>query len=49
MYTRSFGLPSFAVESADQLLPTLRKAMDLNEPAVVAVPVDPSQSPAEMT
>ncbi|MPZ48361.1 MAG: acetolactate synthase large subunit [Dehalococcoidia bacterium] len=49
MYAKSFGLPAFAVASADQLLPTLRKAMDLDEPCLVAVPVDPSQSPADLT
>jgi acetolactate synthase-1/2/3 large subunit len=48
MYARSFGLPAFSVLSAAQLLPTLKKALDLNQPTLVAVPVDPSHSPADM-
>jgi acetolactate synthase-1/2/3 large subunit len=49
MYARSFGLPAFAVESAEQLLPTLKRALALDQPCLVAVPVDPSQSPADLT
>jgi acetolactate synthase-1/2/3 large subunit len=37
---RAFGVAGFAVNSAGDLLPTLRRALDLNEPAVVAVPWD---------
>lgn len=39
-YAESFGAAGFAVKSAEQLEPTLRKAMDVQGPAVVAVPVD---------
>ena len=37
---RAFGLAGFAVSSASELGPTLRRAQDLDEPAVVAVPWD---------
>jgi acetolactate synthase-1/2/3 large subunit len=37
---RAFGIAGFAVEGAADLVPTLRRALDLNEPAVVAVPWD---------
>jgi acetolactate synthase-1/2/3 large subunit len=39
-YARSFGLPGFRVERAADLLPTLTKALTLDMPAVIAVPVD---------
>lgn len=39
-YAEAFGAAGFAVNSAAELEPTLRKAMDVNGPAVVAVPVD---------
>jgi acetolactate synthase-1/2/3 large subunit len=39
-YARSFGLPGFRVERADDLLPTLTRALALDEPSVVEVPVD---------
>ncbi len=39
-YARSFGLPGFRVERADDLLPTLARALTLDEPSVVEVPVD---------
>jgi acetolactate synthase-1/2/3 large subunit len=45
-YAASFGLPGFTVESVGDLLPTLRRAMDLDVPSIVAVPVAPSQLPA---
>jgi acetolactate synthase-1/2/3 large subunit len=48
-YARSFGLPGFSVTRTADLLPTLRRALDLDEPAVVAVPVDSSRSPAALT
>ena len=48
-YAASFGLPGFAVTSVDDLLPTLRRALDLDLPAIVAVPVDSSQSPATLS
>lgn len=39
-YAEAFGAAGFAVNSAAELEPTLRKAMDVQGPAVVAVPVD---------
>lgn len=39
-YAEAFGAAGFAVNSASELEPTLRKAMDVQGPAVVAVPVD---------
>ena len=48
-YAASFGLPAFAVESASDLQPTLRKALNLDVPSLVAVPVDNSQSPAALS
>ncbi len=39
-YAESFGAAGFAVESADMLEPVLRQAMDVQGPAVVAIPVD---------
>jgi acetolactate synthase-1/2/3 large subunit len=37
---RAFGIAGYAVASASDLLPTLRLALDLGEPALVAVPWD---------
>jgi acetolactate synthase-1/2/3 large subunit len=37
---KAFGIAGYAVESAADLLPTLRLALDLGEPALVAVPWD---------
>ena len=37
---RAFGIAGFAVNGVADLVPTLRRALDLNEPAVVAVPWD---------
>lgn len=37
---QAFGIPGYAVESAKDLLPTLRHALDLGGPAVVVVPWD---------
>ncbi|HEY6960094.1 MAG TPA: acetolactate synthase large subunit [Candidatus Limnocylindria bacterium] len=37
---RSFGIAGFAVESAKELLPTLRRALDIDGPSLVAVPWD---------
>lgn len=39
-YARSFGLPGFRVERADDLLPTLTRALALDEPSVIEVSVD---------
>ncbi len=36
-YAESFGAKGFAVESAEALEPTLRAAMDVDGPAVVAI------------
>ncbi len=47
-YAASFGLPGFAVEGPDDLQPALRRALALDVPSVVAVPVDSSQSPATL-
>jgi acetolactate synthase-1/2/3 large subunit len=37
---RAFGIAGFAVPAARDLFPTLRRALDLGEPAIVAVPWD---------
>ena len=37
---RAFGVAGFAVPSARELFPMLRQALDLGEPAIVAVPWD---------
>jgi acetolactate synthase-1/2/3 large subunit len=37
---RAFGIAGFAVSGPADLVPTLRRAFDLNEPAIVAVPWD---------
>jgi acetolactate synthase-1/2/3 large subunit len=37
---RAFGIAGFAVPTARDLFPTLRRALDLGEPAIVAVPWD---------
>jgi acetolactate synthase-1/2/3 large subunit len=39
-YAAAFGLPAWRVERAGDLLPTLRRALDLDQPSVIAVPVD---------
>ncbi|HUG06191.1 MAG TPA: thiamine pyrophosphate-dependent enzyme, partial [Candidatus Limnocylindria bacterium] len=41
---RAFGIAGYAVESAKDLLPTLRRALDLGGPALVAVPWDHRQN-----
>ncbi len=38
--SRAFGIAGYAVESATDLLPTLRRALDLAGPSLVAVPWD---------
>ena len=45
-FAAAFGLPGFAVTSADDLLPVLRRALALDQPAIVAVPMDSSRVPA---
>ncbi|MFH2393964.1 acetolactate synthase AlsS [Raoultella ornithinolytica] len=47
-YAESFGAKGFSVESADALEPTLRAAMDVDGPAVVAIPVDYHDNPLLM-
>jgi len=37
---RAFGIAGYAVESAKDLVPTLRRALDLDGPSIVAVPWD---------
>jgi acetolactate synthase-1/2/3 large subunit len=39
-YAESFGIPGFRPESADDLYPILRRALDLDGPAVIDVPID---------
>ncbi len=41
---RAFGVAGYAVASAAELLPTLRRALDEPGPAVVAVPIDPREN-----
>ncbi|EPF1752365.1 acetolactate synthase AlsS [Vibrio alginolyticus] len=43
-YAESFGAKGFAVTSQHELLPTLNKAMDVEGPTVVAIPVDYSDN-----
>jgi acetolactate synthase-1/2/3 large subunit len=47
-YAESFGAAGFAVRSADELRSTLRQAMEVEGPAVVAIPVDYSDNPKLM-
>jgi acetolactate synthase-1/2/3 large subunit len=39
-FAQSFGLPGFRVDAADDLLPVLRRALDLDLPSLIEVPVD---------
>jgi acetolactate synthase I/II/III large subunit len=39
-YAEAFGLPGFRVECAEELLPVLRRALELDMPSVVDVPID---------
>jgi acetolactate synthase I/II/III large subunit len=39
-YAESFGIPGFRPESADDLYPTLMRALELDGPAVIDVPID---------
>ena len=47
-YAQSVGAAGFAVKSADELRSTLRQAMEVEGPAVVAIPVDYSDNPKLM-
>ncbi len=39
-FAQSFGLPAFRVDAADDLLPILKRALDLDQPSLIEVPVD---------
>jgi acetolactate synthase-1/2/3 large subunit len=39
-YVESFGIPGFRATSADDLYPTLMKALEVDGPALVDVPID---------
>ncbi|HET9615089.1 MAG TPA: thiamine pyrophosphate-dependent enzyme, partial [Candidatus Limnocylindrales bacterium] len=39
-YARSFGIAGFRPSSAGDLLPTLRRALEVDGPALVEVPID---------
>lgn len=39
-YARALGMPGFRVEGTDDLLPTLKRALRLDVPSIVEVPVD---------
>jgi acetolactate synthase-1/2/3 large subunit len=41
-YAEAFGLPGFRVERPDDLLPTLKRALDSEGPSLVEVPIDPA-------
>jgi acetolactate synthase I/II/III large subunit len=40
-YAEAFGLPGFRVERPDDLLPTLKRALDHDGPSLVDIPIDP--------
>ncbi|QLR43784.1 acetolactate synthase AlsS [Enterobacter sp. RHBSTW-00994] len=48
-YAEAFGAKGFSVERTDMLEPTLRAAMDVDGPAVVAIPVDYRDNPLLMS
>jgi acetolactate synthase I/II/III large subunit len=39
-YARSFGLPAWQVAQADDFLPLLQRALDLDGPSLIVVPID---------
>ena len=41
-YAEAFGLPGFRVERPNDLLPTLKRALDWKGPSLVEVPIDPA-------
>jgi acetolactate synthase I/II/III large subunit len=43
-YAAAFGLPAWRVERAAELLPLLRRALALDQPSVIAVPVDHTEN-----
>jgi acetolactate synthase-1/2/3 large subunit len=40
----AFDVPGFAVSAAPDFLPTLRQALALRQPALIAVPIDASEN-----
>ncbi len=40
----AFGLPAWRVESADDFLPLLKRALDMDLPSLIEVPVDPVEN-----
>ncbi|MBT0721845.1 acetolactate synthase AlsS [Rosenbergiella collisarenosi] len=48
VYAEAFGAAGFAVESIEQLEPILKRAMEVEGPAVVAIPVDYTDNPRLM-
>ncbi|MFP1805546.1 acetolactate synthase AlsS [Lonsdalea quercina] len=44
VYAEAFGAKGFAVESSEELIPKLHQAMDVDGPAVIAIPVDYSDN-----
>ncbi|HET9493975.1 MAG TPA: acetolactate synthase large subunit [Chloroflexia bacterium] len=43
-YTRSFGLPAWRVEQADDFVPLLRQALDAGVPSLIEVPIDHAEN-----
>jgi acetolactate synthase I/II/III large subunit len=43
-FARSFGIPGFRANSADELYPTLMRALELPGPSVIDVPIDYSEN-----
>jgi acetolactate synthase-1/2/3 large subunit len=43
-YARSFGMPAWAVEQAADFLPLLQRALALDTPSLIVVPVDPQEN-----
>jgi len=39
-FARSFGLPAYRVDAAADLLPILKRALELDQPSLIEVPVD---------
>ncbi|RLM21699.1 acetolactate synthase large subunit [Brenneria alni] len=48
VYAEAFGAKGFAVESEEELVSKMRQAMDVQGPAVIAIPVDYSDNPRLM-
>jgi acetolactate synthase-1/2/3 large subunit len=41
---QAFGLAGFAINAADEFLPTLRRALARDRPTVIGVPIDPREN-----